>query len=160
MTPIATIGYEGCDLDDFIATLRKAGIDILLDVREIAGSRRKGFSKTALSEALEASGIHYIHLRGLGDPEPGREAARNGEIKKFERIFTDHMKTDRAQEDLFQATELAKDNSVCLLCFERDHNHCHRKIVAVELSAILDRDIRHLGVPQGIAKKVRAEVYV
>jgi uncharacterized protein (DUF488 family) len=72
-TILATIGYEGADVDDFVATLRSAGIRRLIDVRELAISRRRGFAKRALSGALADADIEYVHLRGLGDPkEAGR----------------------------------------------------------------------------------------
>ena len=53
---IFTIGYEGATLCDFLATLQLAGVQSVLDVREVAQSRRRGFSKTALAEALKEVG--------------------------------------------------------------------------------------------------------
>ena len=102
-TTLATIGYESADLADFIATLRHAGISRLIDIRELPISRRKGFAKSALSEALNHAGIGYIHLRGLGDPKEGREAARAGNLAQFRRVFGKHMKSERAQADLQSA---------------------------------------------------------
>jgi hypothetical protein len=69
------IGYEGSVLEDFVATLRSAGVETLIDVRDVPLSRKPGFSKSALQANLEAHGIAYVHLKGLGDPKPGREAA-------------------------------------------------------------------------------------
>src|SRR3954453_21108705 len=79
-TILTTIGYEAAELDDFVATLLAAGITRLIDVRELPISRRRGFAKRALSEALADAGIVYVHLRGLGDPKEGREAARVGDL--------------------------------------------------------------------------------
>lgn len=152
---LATIGYEGATLSDFIATLQAEKITRLIDVREIAISRRKGFAKTALSTALAKAGIEYVHLRGLGDPKPGRDAARNNEIAKFRRIFSQHMKTDVAQADLRIATELAVSGSTCLMCFEKDHTNCHRALVADAVSATIPITIKHLGVRGGDAAKHR-----
>ena len=73
---LATIGYEKCTPEDFVATLQVRRIDVLIDIRERAQSRRPGFSKTGLSKAITEAGIEYIHLRELGDPKAGREAAR------------------------------------------------------------------------------------
>ena len=78
-----TIGYEGADLFDFLATLKHAEVSLLVDIRELPASRRKGFSKNALQENLESVGIQYIHLRDLGDPKEGRLAARTGNFKDF-----------------------------------------------------------------------------
>ena len=68
MTVLATIGYEGAALADFIATLKAARVSLVLDIREAPISRRPGFSKRVLGAALEETGIAYLHLRGLGNP--------------------------------------------------------------------------------------------
>ena len=113
-----TIGYEASSIEDFVETLRQADIDLLVDIRDFPGSRKKGFSKNTLANILASFGIDYVHLKGLGDPKPGREAARAGEHDKFVQIFTEHMRTSEAQTDLEKAIELVQDNKSCLLCYE------------------------------------------
>jgi Protein of unknown function, DUF488 len=95
-----TIGYEGSRVEEFVAALRRAGVVTLIDVRDIPLSRKPGFSKSALAANLAAKGIAYVHLRGLGDPKPGREAARAGKYGLFRSIFGRHMTTDVARRDL------------------------------------------------------------
>ena len=151
---LATIGYEGVTLDEFLAVLQDAGIQRLLDVRELPLSRRKGFSKTALAAALSEAGIEYVHLRGLGDPKEGRDAARSGDMAHFRRVFGAHMRTQRAQADLAVATDLVKGGGTCLMCFERDHAGCHRSIVADAISANVPLKIRHLRVASAPSKPV------
>src|SRR5690606_27524254 len=90
---IFTIGYEGAQLPDFLATLENADVKLLVDVREVSVSRRKGFAKTALSQAVAGVGMEYVHLRGLGAPKPGREAARQGTYKLFKTIYENHLCT-------------------------------------------------------------------
>lgn len=143
---LATIGYEKAQLEHFIGTLQAAGIDVLIDIRDRAQSRRKGFSKTALSNRLSDAGIEYLHFRNLGDPKEGREAARAGDIALFRRIFGQVMKGSAARSDLAKIADLAQDKAVCLLCYERDHKQCHRKIVADELETTLGVKTKHLGV--------------
>ena len=155
---LSTIGYEAADLDDFIATLRSAGVRRVIDVRELAISRRKGFAKRALTEALENAGIRYVHLRGLGDPKEGRDAARAGDTPRFRRVFLAHMTTAVAQTDLQRASTLAAEGGACLLCYERDHSACHRSFVASALSDRLPIRIRHLGVRVG-AKHIRQQEF-
>lgn len=155
---LATIGYEAADIEDFIATLKIAGIELLIDVRDVAVSRRKGFSKTALSNALEANDISYLHLRGLGDPKDGREAARRGDFDTFRKIFNTHMKSEKALVDLKTAISETQQYRACLMCYERDPANCHRTIVANTISEQNSFKIRPLGVKAGIAdgkKKVR-----
>src|SRR5438270_13202478 len=100
---IFTIGYEGAALQDFVATLQHSCIQRLLDVRQLAQSRRRGFSKNALAAALAEVGISYTHLPQLGDPKPGREAARRGDIAAFQSIFEDHLELPQTKEALSTA---------------------------------------------------------
>lgn len=152
-----TIGYEGASLEDFLATLKLAGIRRLVDIRDFPGSRRKGFSKNALREALEAEGISYEHLKGLGDPKAGRDAARAGRFEEFVAIFTAHMETETAYADLEKAVELVNRGSACLLCYERDNRKCHRNIVSERISAITGLTVCNLGVRHGAAQEITRE---
>ncbi|MFC0386773.1 DUF488 domain-containing protein [Muricoccus vinaceus] len=152
---LATIGYEGVVLDAFIAALHEAGIKRLLDVRELPLSRRRGFSKTGLSLALTGAGIEYVHLRGLGDPKEGRDAARSGDMVRFRRVFGRHMRSPEAKADLAVAAELVAGGNTCLMCFERNHADCHRNIVAEAISATLPVSIRHLRVASASSEPTR-----
>ena len=144
MPVIATIGYEGITLDSFITELINNGIRQVIDVRELPLSRRKGFSKTAISSALSMADIGYVHLKSLGDPKPGRLAARAGRDAEFRRIFGNHMKTDEAQRGLALCAKLAAKKSSALLCFERCPTCCHRAIVAEALRLAYGFRIRHI----------------
>lgn len=155
MPVLATIGYEGASLDDFIATLQAAGIRTLIDVRELPISRRRGFAKSALSTALTGEGIDYIHIKELGDPKEGREAARAGNFDRFREIYSRHLKGKPAQEGLKQAAKLVDDDGACLMCYERDYKTCHRLLVANALNDIVSVRINHLGVRQGIDSERR-----
>jgi uncharacterized protein (DUF488 family) len=146
---VSTIGYEGSDLDDFIAVLRHAAIDILIDVRDIPLSRKKGFSKNSLKTALEQAGIAYQHLKVLGDPKPGRDAARAGNIARFRQIFSAHIANAEAQIAMENIIDQAQSKKVCLMCFERSHYCCHRNILVEYMKKMCNLEVRHLGVPKG-----------
>jgi uncharacterized protein (DUF488 family) len=148
---LATIGYERSTLADFVATLRQANVITLVDVRERAQSRRPGFSKNALAAALHDAGIAYLHLPQLGDPKPGREAARSGNMQLFREIYSGVIDTPAAQEALSQLEVLATDQQICLMCFERSEKECHRKIVADDLEKRLGIRATHWGVAAGAA---------
>jgi uncharacterized protein (DUF488 family) len=150
---IATIGYERASLSDFIATLKLCGIDMLIDIRDRAQSRRAGFSKGALSDALAEADISYLHMRELGDPKEGREAARRGDYDQFRAIFSGVMESDEAKQAISTLEQLASQYRICLMCFERDQTACHRKIVADHLEVTLDTKARHLGVKEGAGKQ-------
>lgn len=143
---ITTIGYEGAKIEHFIGTLKAAGVEVLVDIRERAQSRRKGFSKTALSEALSNVGIAYKHFRSLGDPKEGREAARAGDWETFQRVYNAVIVGEPAQTALDEIVEMGKQSEICLLCYERDFTTCHRKIVSDILESRLMSRTRHLGV--------------
>lgn len=130
---LATIGYEQQTLPDVIARLKKAKVDLVVDVRAVAASRRPGFSKSMLAASLAEHGIDYVHLRALGTPKEGRLAARAGRTKDMHRIFERHLKEPEAQLELARAEALAKERRVALLCYEADAAHCHRAIVADRL---------------------------
>ena len=144
MSVLFTVGYEGTDIDRFVQTLKAVGIRQLADVRAVAVSRKAGFSKKKLAERLADEGIQYIHFVALGDPKPGREAARAGEYDRFRSIYGAHIRTDDAQSALTELTETVQAASTCLLCFERDPETCHRTIVAHEVSEKTGFDIFNL----------------
>lgn len=131
---IFTIGYEGATQADVIQRLKAAGVDLLVDVRAVAASRRAGFSKTILGKSLKAEGVDYLHLRGLGTPKAGRDAARKGHVAEMRAIFADHMAEPQAQLEYARLKALAKEKRVALLCFEADHAGCHRAVLAERLA--------------------------
>ncbi len=144
---VASIGYEGTSMPQFLHALRDAGVQLLIDVRAVASSRRPGFAKTRLAANLEEAGIGYVHLRGLGTPSDGRAAARSGRHTEMQRIFSEHLATDAAESDMQALAELVNGGRrTCLLCFEADPAHCHRSIVAAALAQRISIEVRHLAV--------------
>jgi len=141
---LATIGYESETQDRVIQRLRDAGVEVLIDVRAVAASRRAGFSKSLLAASLAEAGIEYVHLRQLGTPKPGRDAARKGRIGEMKAIFEDHMAEPAAQLELARATEIAADRKAALLCYEADHRGCHRAILADLICEAIDCEIENL----------------
>lgn len=139
-----TIGYEGASIDEFVTNLTSYPIDILIDVRELPLSRKRGFSKNSLRLALDDRGIEYLHLRGLGDPKPGRIAAREGRYADFRKIFSDHLRSSEAREDLYEAIDVAVKRTAVLLCFEKDHRNCHRCMVADKMATLGNLQLVHL----------------
>lgn len=139
--PLATIGYESDTLDGLIGRLKAAGVETLVDVRAVAASRRPGFSKTMLGASVRAEGIDYVHLRPLGTPKAGREAARAGRTAEMVAIYTAHLAEPEVQLALAQATELAGEKRIALLCYEHDAACCHRAIVAREICSTLKCEV-------------------
>ncbi|MDB5451336.1 MAG: hypothetical protein JWQ52_2464 [Phenylobacterium sp.] len=141
---LATIGYESETQDAVIGRLKAAGVKVLIDVRAVAASRRAGFSKTLLAASLAEAGIEYVHLRQLGTPKPGRDAARKGHVAEMRAIFEDHLAEPAAQVELARAAEIAGDRKAALLCYEADPKGCHRSIVADRICASIGCEIENL----------------
>ena len=144
MNRLATIGYETDTQGGVIDRLKAADVELVIDVRAVASSRKAGFSKTLLGNSLKDQGIDYLHLRPLGTPKPGREAARAGRIDEMRRIFDAHLEEPDALLALAQATELAQTKRVALLCYEDDPDCCHRKIVADRIRQTLKCEVVNL----------------
>ena len=126
---IFTIGYEKTTQPELIAALQAAGVERLIDVRAVPLSRKPGFSKNILANGLAEAGIEYVHLKALGTPPEGREAARKGRQADLERIYTGQLDLPEAIVAAAEMRELAKDKPSALLCYERDPAGCHRSLL-------------------------------
>lgn len=127
-----TIGYEGKSLDEFVNQLKDFHISTLVDVREVPFSRKKGFSKTPLSQYLNEYDIEYVHLKELGSPKPLREKVRlDGDYEYFFREYSRYIKSQiRVIEKLYQ---IILDKICCIMCYEKEPRNCHRAIIAEEI---------------------------
>src|SRR5664279_1204115 len=131
MQTLFTIGYEKALPAAVLGELKRAKVDLLIDTRAVAASRRPGFSQRQLAASLDEAGIAYIHLQKLGTPSEGRQAARAGDFEALWRIYDKHIKTPEAQDALGELlAQIKSGKRVCLLCYERDPNECHRSRIA------------------------------
>jgi uncharacterized protein (DUF488 family) len=141
---IWTIGYEGLSLEQFLELLEANGVEHLVDIREAPISRKAGFAKATLSEAVERAGMRYSHVRALGCPKPIRD--RHKETADWGRYIRDFKiylaGQDEALAELRATVAAAR---TCLLCYEADYNRCHRTFVAEAISGSGD-EIRHIPV--------------
>ena len=126
---IFTIGYEGVTQAEFIAALKEARVERVIDVRAVPNSRRPGFSKNLLKNALAEDGIDYVHLRALGTPADGRAAARAGRHEDLKRIYAGQLELPEAMAESAQMVELAREKRSALLCYEREPGGCHRTLL-------------------------------
>lgn len=122
-------GYEGRDIESFVASLLSAQISTVADVRLTPISRKPGFSKTRLTHALNEAGIAYTHLRALGNPKDNRAPFWEGRISEGRARFRSLLRSDAAQADLDELAEHAAQERVAVLCFEKDQQRCHRHVV-------------------------------
>ncbi|CAN5718691.1 hypothetical protein BH09MYX1_BH09MYX1_00320 [soil metagenome] len=133
-----TIGYEGRSLDLFLAALKRAGIERLIDVRARASSRLAGFSKRGLDAALANEGIEYLHLPAAGNPYRDLKA----DIERCLRLYAEHV---ARHPEMTTALEHAIGSHTALMCFEANPMHCHRSVLSTRWSAARpDRSVVHL----------------
>ena len=126
---IFTIGYEATTMADFLAALAAAGVRRVIDVRALPLSRRPGFSKSSLAASLAEAGIDYVHLKALGTPKLGRDAAKKGDIATLTAVYDEQLDLPEAQAAAARMLELAGEMPSALLCYERDPCHCHRTLL-------------------------------
>lgn len=126
---IFTIGYEATTMAEFLAALQAAGVQRVIDVRALPLSRRPGFSKSSLAASLAEAGIDYVHLKQLGTPKRGRDAAKKGDVETLRDVYDLQLGLPEAQAQAAQMRTLAADKPSALLCYERDPCHCHRTLL-------------------------------
>lgn len=126
---IFTIGYEKATVAEVLAALKQAGVERVIDVRAVPNSRRPGFSKNLLRNALAEVGIDYVHLRALGTPADGRAAARAGRTEDLQRIYSGQLELPEAIAQSARMLDLAKEMPSALLCYEREPGGCHRTLL-------------------------------
>ena len=146
--PLFTIGYEQARSPAVIDELKRAGVGLVVDTRAVAASRRPGFSKRQLAAGLDEAGIGYLHLQKLGTPKEGREAARSGNLTKLFDLYEKHIATPDAAVQLDELAHIvASGRPVCLLCYERDVAHCHRRRIAELICERTGVKVEHLAAP-------------
>ena len=124
---IAGVGYEGVTVDALVADLVERRIELVVDVRLNALSRKRGFSRRALSAALDAAGIGYRHEPTLGNPRDNRDGFRAGDAAAME-VMQARLATVGA-EAMARLERDAREHRVAVLCFERDEERCHRRMI-------------------------------
>jgi uncharacterized protein (DUF488 family) len=141
---IYTAGYEGKNVDEFMRGLAASGVRQILDVRRNAISRKRGFSKSALSVAAQSHGLSYVHMRSLGVPSAMRRELRSRE--DYDALLTEYERRllPAARHSVESAAQLVREQPTALLCFESDHTMCHRAPLSLTLADITGYHVTHL----------------
>ncbi len=155
---IYTAGYEGMTIAAFITHLHQAGIDKVLDVREYPLSRKPGFSKKSFCEHLTAAGIAYEHSPPLGCPKDIRKRYKiDGDWAAYSKDFRAYIKEQKGV--LQQLITSSGDTNVCMVCYEADHNYCHRSLIAQAAKTIESSlAVVHLDSKKAVAGKSRKAI--
>lgn len=138
-----TIGYEGLDMDDFLALLRAGNVETVVDIRELPLSRKPGFSKRSLAEVLNLNGFEYLHVSELGCPKPIRDQYRvDQDWKRYTAGFLGYL--DQQDDVIGEVAAMASTTTCALLCFEADYRYCHRSMVANAIRNVNGMPVMHL----------------
>ena len=131
---VFTIGYEGKTPQEFLGILKSNGIQQLIDVRELASSRKNGFAKSALAKLMRENNIIYKHFPSLGSPREIRHKLwEQGDYKRFFDEYSDSLLRPESQEYLIDLEGLAHVRVTIIMCFEKDPSKCHRSILKERL---------------------------
>lgn len=141
---MVSAGYEGRTIEGFVESLVSVGVTAVADVRLNAISRKAGFSKGRLQNALAEADIDYLHFRTLGNPKENREPFWAGRVQEGRETYRELLSGDDQVSALSELGELADHQVVAILCFESDHERCHRQVVIDELTAATELPVRHL----------------
>lgn len=130
-----TLGYEGLKSEEFVTRLKETHVKTLVDVREVPWSRKKGFSKSQLEKTLSSNGITYVHVKELGSPRDLRKKVKEtSDYKSFFEGYLSYVSTRNTE--LNSVLDMVNKTVCCLMCYEKDPETCHRKIVASEVKKI------------------------
>jgi uncharacterized protein (DUF488 family) len=154
---VVTVGVYGFTVDRFLAALRDARVDVLLDVRQRRGVRGPEYAwanSQRLQRALADAGIAYRHLKELAPTTAMRQAqyaadAAKGEGKRTRTELSDVYRRAYLEQILDPADldELLGDYDEtvtgALMCVEGDARACHRGLIAERLAAEYGVPVEH-----------------
>ncbi len=148
MTTIYTIGHSTQSFDHFLELLKAHGIETVVDVRTVPGSRRAPqFNRENLIKALAGADIGYLHLKGLGGWRKPRKDSINTAWKNDSfRGFADYMQTDEFEQSLQELLALAKEKRIAIMCAEAVPWRCHRSLIADALT-VRGYEVKHISSP-------------
>jgi uncharacterized protein (DUF488 family) len=155
---LVTIGVYGFALEEFLAALRSADVQLLLDVRQRRGVRGPEYAwanSKRLQEALAGAGIAYEHrpelaptteLRRLQYAEDDRQGvgkrSRAELAPAYRERYIAEILNHADLDDVIDA--LPEEGAGALLCVERDPEACHRSLIAERLAAEHGLEATHL----------------
>lgn len=144
---VGSVGYElHRDYLAFARHVQAAGVERLIDVRELPISRRRGYAKTALGQAMADVGVEYVHIRALGNPKPYRDLYKSGRVEEGRRCYEKHLLSEQrgALEGL---VPLLREKRSALMCVEHDAATCHRTVIVEALRSEfgLKLDVAEIG---------------
>lgn len=145
MEAVFTIGAYGYDADEFVRTLRKSGVDLIVDVRRRRGMRGGQYSwanAVRLQERLAEERIGYLHEKNFAPTNEIRQVQRTADresgIGKRRRPELSDEFTRAYFLGILQPLNAAQTASwlsrpraaSALFCVEASPAACHRSLIA------------------------------
>jgi uncharacterized protein (DUF488 family) len=157
---IVTIGGYGFTEENFLRTLKEAGVDTFVDVRQrrgMRGSRYAFLNSSRLQRMLASAGIKYFHALDLAPTTSVRDAQKKedsalGMTKRYRTqlspAFIEKYRSEILSKFNAAALRAAVNRAevVALFCVEGHPAACHRSLAAEHLAQVLgsDRPVEHL----------------
>ncbi len=129
---IYTIGFTKKGLEEFIKSLQKAQVTLVVDIRRNNTSQLAGYSKGKDLEFLLNAGfdIGYRHEVQIAPTEKIlNQYKKDNDWSRYEKDFIELLEKNK-DSILKLGKELMKKQTICLLCTEPTPERCHRRLVA------------------------------
>lgn len=142
-----TIGHSTRSIEEFIALLKAAQVELLADVRRFPGSRRHPqFGQAAVAQSLAKAGIEYRHFPDLGGRRSARKDSPNTAWRNAAfRGYADYMMSEAFHDAVDRLIELASHKCTAIMCAEALWWQCHRGLIADYLKAAGHKVIHLVG---------------
>lgn len=146
---VYTIGHSTRPIDEFIQLIKTYGIEMVVDVRTIAGSHyNPQYNEELLNNSLSKHNITYMRMKELGGLRHTTKMSINNAWKNSSfRGYADYMQTPEFAKNIKQLIKLAKEKQIVIMCAETVPWRCHRSLIG---DALIIRDI---GVTDIISEK-------
>ncbi len=129
---IYTIGYEGKSIDDFLNELIQNKVEYLIDVRKNPWSMKFGYKKYQLKSLTDKINIKYKNMSELGIISEKRKDLNTK--KDYKKLLEEYSKNlIHKDNEINFLKKLAEKHKTALMCFEKDPEICHRRILGEKL---------------------------
>lgn len=134
---IYTIGHSTHPIEVFLSMLNGFGIQKLVDIRRLPGSRKyPQFDKDNLEISLQQAGIEYFHLTELGGRRKAKKDSKNIRWNNVSfRGYADYMETEEFENGILQLEQIAEEKVTVYMCSEAVWWRCHHSMVSDYLKA-------------------------
>ncbi len=164
--PFFTIGHSARPAQEFIALIKEARVELVVDVRTVPRSRTNPqFNCDVLPASLAAHGVAYEHVAALGGLR-GKQPGVSPEVNAFWDNASFHNYADYAMSAAFRSSleklrETGRGSRLTVMCAEAVWWRCHRRIIADYLLAAGEEVFHILGpghvVPAHLTPAARVE---